>query len=285
MIIDLLLPAALAFIMFSLGLGLVPADFLRVFARPAAVGLGLTGQMIAVPAIGFVIAAMLHRTGLPPAVAVGTVILAACPGGVSSGLLTRLANGDTALSISLTAISSLLAVLTLPLLTGAALEHFMARPAALEIPVAGMVRGIFLLTTVPVVLGMLLRRALGPRARQWEAMAGRIATGFFVLIVFATFVNQREVLLAHLGSVGLAMLALNLLTMACGYGLATVGGLDRRGGIAVAMECGLQNAALGIFVAGTVLREPGFAVPSVVYALLMNAGALALVFARRRAVV
>jgi BASS family bile acid:Na+ symporter len=135
---------------------------------------------------------------------------------------------------------------------------------------------------VPVVLGMALRQFRPRFTARIEPAAGKIAVLLFVLIVIATFVGQRGVLLEHLPSVGPAMALLNLLTMAVGFGLAAATGLDRRGRIAVAMECGLQNAALGIFVAATVLRMPELAIPSVVYALLMNVGAVALVFLMRR---
>ncbi len=277
--IDILLPLALAFIMFSLGLGLVPGDFLRVVTHPKAIGIGLLGQVLLMPLLGFSVAL---GFGLPPLLAAGTVLLAACPGGVSSGLLTRLAGGDVALSISLTALSSLLALITLPLISELTLSYFLAQQTAVNIPVLGMIRGIFILTTVPVATGLALRHWQAERVRRFEPFAGRIATGFFVLIVIATFINQRESILANLGQIGAAMMVLNVAVMTLGFVLAGVTELSRPGRIAVAMECGLQNAALGIFVATVVLREPGLAAPSVVYALLMNAGAIGAVFFWRR---
>ena len=277
--IDILLPLALAFIMFSLGLGLVPGDFLRVVTHPKAIGIGLLGQVLLMPLLGFSVAL---GFGLPPLLAAGTLLLAACPGGVSSGLLTRLAGGDVALSISLTALSSLLALITLPLISELTLSYFLAQQTAVNIPVLGMIRGIFILTTVPVATGLALRHWQAERVRRIEPFAGRIATGFFVLIVIATFINQRESILANLGQIGAAMMVLNVAVMTLGFVLAGVTELSRPGRIAVAMECGLQNAALGIFVATVVLREPGLAAPSVVYALLMNAGAIGAVFFWRR---
>lgn len=279
MIVDLLLPLALGSIMFVLGLGLVPADFLRVLARPKAMAVGLVAQVLLLPLLAY---AVVRGLGLPGEMAVGAMILAACPGGASSGLLTHLARGDTALSISLTAVSSVAAVLTLPLIVDFSLQHFLAQSVAIEIPVGRMVRGVFLLTTVPVVLGMSLRYFKPALTARIEAPAGKVATLLFVLIVLATFIGQRAVLLEHLSSVGPAMALLNLLTMGVGFALAAAIGLERRGRIAVAMECGLQNAALGIFVAATVLKAPALAVPSVVYALLMNFGAIAVVLLMRR---
>jgi BASS family bile acid:Na+ symporter len=147
-----------------------------------------------------------------------------------------------------------------------------------------MVRGVFFLTTVPVALGMTLRHLKPVLAERLTPAMSNLSTVLFVLIVVATFVGQREVLLTHLPTIGPAMLLLNLLTMAVGFGLAASSGLATSGRTAVAMECGLQNAGLGIFVSLTVLQVPALAIPSVVYALLMNVGAVALVFLMRRAV-
>lgn len=279
MVLSVLLPLALGCIMLVLGLSLVPADFTRLFMRPWAVSIGLLGQVALMPTLAY---GLVTAMGLSGEMAVGAMILAACPGGVSSGLLTLLARGDTALSISLTAISSLIAALTLPLIVGVSMQVFMAQSIAVDIPVGSMVRSVFLLTTVPVVLGMCFRHFKPALTARIEAPAQKVATTLFVLIVIATFVGQREVLLANLPSVGPAMALLNIAAMAVGFSLAAVSGLERPGRIAVAMECGLQNAGLGIFVAATVLQLPALAVPSVVYALLMNFGAIAFVVWMRR---
>ena len=273
-VVELLLPLALGFIMFSLGLTLVVDDFRRLLTRPKAVLAGLVGQVLVVPAAAWGIAL---AWGLPAEMAVGLMILAACPGGVSSGLLTHLARGDTALSITLTAITSVAAVATVPFIVDLSLRHFMNSGAGIEFPLASMVRGVFLLTTVPVVLGMGLRAWRPAFAMRVEVAAGRIATVLFVLIVLATFFSQRQVLAENLGSLGPATVLLNLLVIGAGFGLAAGAGLDRRDRIAVATECGLQNAGLGIFIASALLQSPAMTVPSVVYALVMNFGAIAFV--------
>ena len=273
-VVELLLPLALGFIMFALGLTLVVDDFRRLLTRPKAVLAGLVGQVLVVPAAAWGIAL---AWGLPAEMAVGLMILAACPGGVSSGLLTHLARGDTALSITLTAITSVAAVATVPFIVDLSLRHFMNSGAGIEFPLASMVRGVFLLTTVPVVLGMGLRAWRPAFAMRVEVAAGRIATALFVLIVLATFFSQRQVLAENLGSLGPATVLLNLLVIGAGFGLAAGAGLDRRDRIAVATECGLQNAGLGIFIASALLQSPAMTVPSVVYALVMNFGAIAFV--------
>lgn len=276
---DLLLPAALAFIMFSLGLALEPADFRRVFVRPRAIAAGLLGQVVLLPLFALAIAIAFR---LPPAMAAGLMILSACPGGVSSGLITQLARGETALSITLTAVTSVAAVLTVPVILEFSLTHFASASRPAELPLGKLVRGVFLLTTIPVALGMALRHFRRALALRWQKTAERLSTLLFVLIVVAFFIGQREALAAHLASLGPAVAALNLAALSCGLLLGIIFRLDRRARIAIASECGLQNAALGIFIAAGVLQSPAMALPSVVYALLMNVSAILFVIVMRR---
>lgn len=278
-ILTLLLPMALALIMLFLGLTLCVDDFRRVLQRPRALVVGLAGQMLLVPLLGLLVA---WSAGLDPVMAVGLMVLVACPGGVSSGLLTHLARGDVALSISLTAVTSIAAVLTLPLVVDGSTRLFMASGLGIEFPLAGMVRSIFLLTTVPVLTGMALRAWQPQTVMRIEPVAGRIATALFVLIVLATFWDQRQVLLNQLPLIGPACLLLNGLILSGAWLLGHKAGLDRRDRIAVATECGLQNSALGIYVCVQLLHSSAMSIPSVVYALLMNGGALAFVFLMRR---
>ncbi len=273
-----LLPLALAFIMLYLGMTLRVDDFKRVLLRPRALLAGLIGQLIMVPLLGLGVAWSLQ---LEPVMAVGLMVLAACPGGVSSGLLTHLARGDVALSISLTAVTSVAAVLTLPLVVDASMRLFMASGMGVEFPLGSMVRSIFLLTTVPVLTGMALRAWQPGRVARLEAMAGRLATALFVLIVFSTFWDQRQVLMDYLPSVGPASLLLNGLILTGAWVLSRQFKLSGRDRIAVVTECGLQNSALGIFVCVQLLHSPAMSVPSVVYALLMNGGALIFVLLMR----
>ena len=277
-IIEVLLPAALGFIMFSVGITLVPADFKRLVELPRAVAAGLIAQLLFLPVIAWLLAVAWQ---LPPEMAVGLMILGACPGGPSSVLITHLARGTAALSITLTAITSLVAMLSVPLVVNLSLQVFLGADSPIELSVARLVRSVFLITTVPVAAGMLLRAWRPQLADRLQAWLGRIATTLFVLIVIATFVSQREALFNHLPTVGPAAASLNLAVMLVGAGLALALRLDRRDGIAIAAECGLQNAALGIFIATAVLGAAPLAVPSVVYALLMNVGALGLILVAR----
>lgn len=278
-IAEVLLPAALAFIMLSVGITLVPADFTRLVREPRAVTAGLIGQLLVLPLAAWLLAVAWR---LPPEMAVGLMILGACPGGASSALITHLARGTAALSITLTAITSVAAVVTVPLVVNLALALFLGEDSEIQMSVAKLVRGVFLITTVPVIAGMALR-AFRPRvADRLQGGIGRVATLLFVLIVVAFFVKERATIVANLATVGPAAASLVVVVMAAGIGLALAFRLGRRDGIAIASECGLQNAALGIFIATAVLATPALAVPSVVYALLMNVGALAFVFVARR---
>mgnify|MGYP000955645469 FL=1 len=284
MSLDVLLPAALAFIMFSVGLALQGADFRRVFVRPRALLIGLVGQLVLVPLAAL---AVVLAFDLPPLLGMGLMVLAACPGGASSGFLTHLARANAALSLSLTVISSLAALLTFPLLVKAVLAAFgegvfgADGGVLAELPVGRLIGSVLVVTTLPIVAGMLLRlRAPAFTARAEPAIA-RVATLFFAAIVVATFVSHQHTILANLLSVGPATLVLNFAVMGLGYGLVMLAGAERRDAVAVAMECGLQNAGLAIFVAIVLLRQPELAVGAVVYALTMNFGALGLVFIAR----
>lgn len=279
-VVTVLLPLALAFIMLYLGLTLQLADFRSVLQRPRALLLGLLGQMLMVPLLALLVA---WSTGLDPLMAVGLMVLAACPGGVSSGLLTHLARGDVALSIALTAITSVAAMLSLPLVVDGAMHLFMATGLRIDLPLTSMVRSIFMLTTVPVLTGMALRAWQPQRVARVEPWAARLATSLFVLIVLATFWDQRRVLLDNLAQIGPAIFLLNVLILGGAWLLSRQAGLTRRDGVAVATECGLQNSALGIYVSVQLLQSPAMSVPSVVYALLMNVGAIAFVLLMRGA--
>ena len=278
-IIGTLLPAALAFIMFAVGVTLAPSDFGRLLREPRAVIAGLIGQLLVLPLFAWGLAV---AWALPPEMAVGLVILGACPGGASSALITHLARGTAALSVTLTAITSVVALASMPVVVQLALKAFLGDASTIEFSITRLVRGVFVITTVPVAAGMLLRAWRPGLVDRLQTILGRLATTLFVLIVIATFVSQREAILANLSSVGPAAASLNAIVMLTGVALAFAFRLDRRDAIAIASECGLQNAALGIFIATSVLGAATLAVPSVVYALLMNVGAFALIFIARR---
>ena len=295
MSIDVLLPAALAFIMFSVGLALRADDFHQVFQAPRALVIGLCGQLVVVPLAALAVVFLFE---LPPALGMGLMILAACPGGASSGFLTHVARGNAALSLTLTVISSLAALVTFPLLVKLVLAWlgegvFGAGGSAeggggviplTELPVGRLIGSVLVVTTLPILAGMALRHKAPGLTARGEPMIGRVATLFFAAIVVATFVSHQHTILANLLSIGPATMALNFAVMGAAYGLVMLAGASGRDAVAVAMECGLQNAGLAIFVAIVLLGQPELAVAAVVYALTMNFGALGLVFIARRRV-
>lgn len=272
-----LLPVALAFIMFGLGLKLTPADFRRVAARPAAVGLGLIAQCLLLPVLAFGVTLALQ---LEPDTAVGLMILAACPGGVTAAMITDLARGDTCLSITLTAATSLVAFLSVPAVVGFSMFYFLGAPTVVDYPVGQAVGGLLLTTLVPVGAGVWLNCS-GWLPPSVTGGIQRLASGVFLLVVGITFVTQWPQISSHFATVGLAVFALNVLTMCSGILLGNLARLPVASRIALAVECGIQNSALGITVAVSLLGTPALAVPSVIYAFLMNVTALLLIVTRQ----
>ena len=272
-----LLPLGLAFIMFSLGLGLRIADFREVLRRPGVIAIGLFAQMLLLPLTAVAIALWL---ALPSEWAIGLMILAACPGGVTAGMVTRLAFGETALSISLTVLTSVLAFISVPLIVAAAMEFFGGESMRFTLPIAQTAGALFLVTLLPVTLGLWAseKRVLNIVTQRF---IHRGATLVFVMIVLFTFVDQWAAISDHFADIGLASLSLNLITMGTGALLGGLLALPAPGRVALAMECGIQNSALGITLAVSVLALPQLAVPSVVYALLMNVTAFAVIAYRR----
>lgn len=267
MITQVFLPLSLAFIMFAMGLTLVADDFRRVVAQPKAFTVGAVSQLFVLPLVAF---ALVLVWPMEPALAVGVMILAACPGGVTSNLLTHLARGDTALSISLTAVISLVSVVTIPVIVNLALYRFMGAQGV-ELPVARSIVGVFLITTIPVALGMLVRARWTAWTRRAESGFRMAATVLFVIVVLGAIASQRENLLAYAVTLAPAMLALNLVMMAVGWYAARLFRLGDYQGKAISLECGLQNGTMAIFVAVTLLGNETMMMPGAIYGVLMFA--------------
>lgn len=265
LITQLFLPLSLAFIMFAMGLSLVPDNFRRVLLEPKAFAIGAASQMVVLPLIAFLLVMVWP---IDPVLAVGVLILAACPGGVTSNLLTHLVRGDTALSISLTAVISLASVITIPLIVNFGLRWFLGE-TGVELPLARSIIGIFLITTVPVVLGMLVRAKWPAPTVRFEPFARRLATTLFVVIVLGAILAQRENLVEFATTVGPMMLVLNLIMMVVGWYMAVWFKLGEYRGKAISLECGLQNGTMAIFVAATLLENEVMMMPGAIYGLLM----------------
>ena len=270
-IIDYVLPLSLAYIMFSLGLGLKLSDFGLILSEPKAFAVGFGNQMVVLPIAGFGIASIFDLSG---EMAVGLMILACCPGGVTSNILTKLAGGDTALSISYTAVVSVVSVITLPLIVGLSMDHFMGTSSPnIEIFELGVT--MFLLTTVPVMIGMLIRRYSETMADGIEPLIGKIAAVLFIIIVIAAIASEFDTLMENIGTLGPAVVILNILMLGIGWKSAMVLDLENNQATTVSIESGIQNATVGITVGGLVLApEVGatlsvLSLPSGVYGVLM----------------
>ena len=269
-IIDVVLPVALAFIMFSLGIGLTIDDFTVIVKEPKAFAIGLTNQMIVLPIIAFAIATGLS---LSNELAVGLMILACCPGGVTSNILTKLAKGDTALSVSYTAIVSVATVITLPLIVGFSMDHFMGASAP-EIDIVRLGMEVFLLTTVPVVIGMTIRHYFAETADKMDKGVSMVAAGLFVIIVLAAIATEWDTLMNNIGKLGPAVMLLCVVMLGIGYKSAEFLELNSKRATTVSIESGIQNAVVGIAVGDLILADPagGFStlsLPSGVYGVLM----------------
>lgn len=275
MLANVVLPLVLAFIMFSLVIGLRFADFGRVLVRPKAVLVGIGAQMLVLPVVAFVI---LLFFDLPPAFKVGVMILSFVPGGTTSNMITRLARGDVALSVTLTAVVSIAFVATLPVLIPAAVSHFQGAELGASIPVVALFLKAFLITAVSVTIGVLLRRFLPETMAALHRPVSLVATVLFVVLVLAIIATNLDVLREQLPVLGPVLVLLNVLMLAIGWVLARLSGLDPRASTTVALEAGVQNAGLGMAMGALLWASLGdgsvpdfsvYALPSAAYGVLM----------------
>jgi BASS family bile acid:Na+ symporter len=266
------LPAALAVIMGSLGLMLTPADFRRVLVFPRGVGIGLLNLLLISPLLAFAVA---NVFSLEAGLAVGLVILGASPGGAMANVLTHLARGDTALSVTMTATSSVLAVVTVPLFMGLAISHFDAAAFDESLNMLSVVARVLAITIVPISIGMYVRSRRTERVIGLEPQIKRLVLVVFVGIVIGAIASEHDRVLDNLEEVALATIALNLAAMAISFGIARVAGLDDRQSTAIALELGIHNSALAIAVAATVSTV--LTIPAAVYSsfMFLSAGAFA----------
>ena len=262
------LPLALFIIMLGMGLGLTIADFKRILVEPKAVILGLVAQLILLPLIGFALASIFP---LSPELAVGVMILAASPGGPTSNLMTYLAKGNVALSITLTAISSLITVFTIPLVVNLAMVSFMGDGAALQLPFLSTVLQIAVITLIPVSLGMVLHNKTPKFAASVEPWVKWLSLVFLGLIIVGLLAKERANVASFFLQTGGVTFALMAITMGLGYTISTLAKLDRRSATAITVEVGIQNGTLAIAIASATnfLNNPTMAIPAAIYALLM----------------
>ena len=268
------LPLALAFIMLGMGLTLTIKDFKNIFLFPKAAIVGLVNQLILLPVFGF---ALVQLFGLTGALAVGVMILAACPGGATSNLISHLSKGDIALSISLTAVTSFITIITIPLIVNFAISHF-GEEGSVALPVGETIIQIMVVTVIPVSIGMFLNKRFPHLALKADRPVRIASAVFFTLIIFAAILKERDSIVEFFIISGPIMLSLNVLTLIVGYFLAMVFLLPKRQRLTISIESGIQNGTLGILIAATLLKNSEMTIPIAIYSLIMFMTATVIIF-------
>lgn len=273
------LPLGLAFIMFTLGAGLVLADFQRVVQAPRAFAVGFVCHFFLLPLVGY---GIILAFGLSGALAVGFMIIAACPTGTTSNILTYHARADVALALSFTAVAGVVAIFSVPLILSWSLDRFMGEAQRVDFPY-GMVMGqIFMILGVPVALGMLLRKQAPEFTRKRHKAMTLAATVLFVIIVVAAVAKNWAIFKEHGLTLAPMVFALNGIMLVLGYGLSRLAGVDRRQAATVAIESSVQNSTLAIVISTSILMNTTMALPAAVYSIAMYATGIAFVFVVRR---
>ena len=276
---DVILPLALAFIMFALGLGLTGSDFIRVLKQPRDFFVGAFSQIIALPIIAFII---IKLWPVSPELAIGVMIIAAAPGGVTSNLLTSFAKGDVALSISLTAIISLLCIFTIPFIILTSVKFLGQSNITENISLLSMSRDMFLIVTVPVILGMLLKRFVSGFASKFEPLAKKISAALFVIVLLGAIMAEKENITYYFAQAGLITLVLNVIMMVLAYYIAQMLATGSAQKKCITIECGLQNGTLAIFVATSIFGGGIYVIPAATYSLIMFGTSLIFVYLVRK---
>ena len=278
MIIDVFLPLSLVFIMFTLGLGLTLNDFTSLIHRPKAFFVGIMNQMILLPIVAFFSISLM---GITKELAVGMMILASCPGGVTSNIITKLAKGDTALSISYTAVVSIITIVTLPLITGFSMKYFMGADAPpLNLISLGLT--MFLITAIPVGIGMAVRSRFRIITDSFESSATKISTVLFIIIIIGALSSEWNIFINNLSTLGAGMILLMVIMITIGYNSSKWFRMKNQQAITVAIESGIQNGTVGITI-GNIILNPDtglsiLSIPSGVYSILMYFICLPFVF-------
>jgi BASS family bile acid:Na+ symporter len=281
-LVSVVLPLGLAFIMFSLGVGLTPADFVRVGRRPVTFLIGAFNQVFLLPVMAYLV---IISFGITAEIAVGIMILAACPGGVTTNVIAKLAKGDVALSVSLTAVISLLSVITVPIVLRFAMATFMGDDAPV-IDITKTAVTMFLLTVVPMLLGLVLRLCASETMVRAEPMLSKIAVALFVLIVIAALAGNWTLFVDNLPRIGPAVITLLAILTGVGFFVSRIMGRSLQEAKTISIETSVQNGTLGIVIASIIVGSSqgfsAYAIPSAVYSIAMYLVILPVVYFYRR---
>jgi len=273
------IPVGLWIVMLGLGLALTPGDIKNIFVMPKAVSVGLFGQLVLLPILAFLLGLLVAPT---PAIAIGAIVLAACPGGVTSNAYTFASRGDVALSVTMTAVSSFITVFTVPIITYFALDYFLAEGTAPQLPIGEIMYTLAKLTVIPVAIGMAIRHRWSEQATKIiEAL--RTATFLFLLVLIITgSLLAIDVMKQYFVQTAAVALSLNIISMAMGFGLGWMFRLPVPQRVSITYEVGVQNITLASLVVLTVLRNQDYFVVAVVYAAIMKVTALGFMYFARR---
>ncbi len=265
-IVTKIAPLALALIMLGLGLGLSVEDFKRVLQSPLIFLVGLISQIIFLPIIAYVIIIIFNS---PTYIAMGVMIIAAAPGGVTSNVMTKFANGDVALSISLTAVSSLISIITVPLIIFNSAKIIGVTNLSQEITMTGVALKMAGVVTLPVIIGMIIRKFSDNFISSNIKLVDR-TTGILFLIVFAAiWIEERNNILSYLHQAGLIVITLNIVMMFFAYFLSKFFSSNIKQRKCISIECGLQNGTLAVFVSTQIFNDIVYVIPTAAYALIM----------------
>jgi BASS family bile acid:Na+ symporter len=261
------LPLSLAIIMLGMGMTLIPADFTRIIKYPKAILIGLTNQLIFLPIIGFSLAIAFN---LSPVMAVGLMILASCPGGPTSNLITQVCKGNIALSVTLTAVVSIISIFTIPFILSYSLEYFgSSTSVTIKLPIIDTIIQIMGITVIPILIGMLIRKHKTNFAKRMEKPMRNASTVIFIIVFIAVLAANADKLVDGMKAAGLVTLVLNISTMGLGYLGARLFKLNLRNTISITIESGIQNGTLGLVIATSILNSVEMGIPIGAYAIWM----------------
>ena len=264
---QIFLPISLAIIMFGMGLSLVTDDFVRLFAYPKSVLVGLCNQLLFLPLIGFAIVVLFD---LNPTMAIGVMILSVCPGGPTSNLITQVSRGNIGLSVTLTALASLITVFTIPILLSKAIAYFTGdTDVVIQLPILETMLQILVITVIPISIGMMIRKRREAFALSMEKPMRTASTVLFVIIFLIIIIANKDNLTQAMKEVGLPTLLLNLSTMGLGFVSAKLFGITGKSQISITIESGIQNGTLAFVIATTILNNFEMGLPTGAYSIWM----------------
>lgn len=264
---EVFLPVSLGIIMLGMGLALTLTDFKRVALYPKAAAIGILNQIVILPIVGFLLLLIFPVSS--PELAVGIMVLAACPGGPTSNLISHISKGDTAISISLTALSSVIVVFSIPLIVNLSLRYFMQQGEYVPLPVFNTMLSVIIITLVPVAIGMIIR-ARAPGFAEMMNKPVKVMSGILLIVVIlAAVLNDREILVSSFRQAGPVALALNVTMLIIGYFSARLFRLGMAERISISIESGIQNGTLGIAICATLLHNPTMTISPAIYSLIM----------------